>query len=159
MNRISLILLSLVISSCSFHTAVTYQQEKKSEYIRQDGYILSCKKETINGKDFLIVGAYTPVTYRPYYTFLDGIKSDNAVAVQKVKIKFTDTGDTLELMKVSENYSYWFYSENLDDIIHRNKELKLSVQLEDLKTGRIERKEFLLTKKKRTYPTGTFPHA
>ncbi|WP_299707818.1 hypothetical protein [uncultured Pontibacter sp.] len=159
MKKIVIIVL-LFCSSCSFHTAVSYNHHKKEEYVRDEGFILKCTKQGAKGEDYLIIGAYTPITYgKGYYDHLKGIKSEKKVEILDVKVLFAETGDTLELVHIGKLKSFWFQNKNLSYIIDNNKRLKVTVYLQDLDTGIKREKEFQLTRKKRTYPTGTFPHA
>lgn len=76
-----------------------------------------------------------------------------------VEVLFLGTRDTLELLGIQNEKYYSFYSQNLKDVIDNNKKLRISIHVQDLRTAEEEKKEFVLTRKKRTYPTGTFPHA
>lgn len=152
-----IIILTLILSACTFHTKVTYGIDKKDDFIREDGFMLSCQKDG----DFLIIGTYTPESWgdKFYYDWLKGNKTDRKLKISKVAILFLETNDTLTLKEIRKERDYFFTSPKLKIIIDKNKNLKLTVSILDLSSGRTEIKEYTLTRKKHTYQTGTFPHA
>ncbi|WP_018343199.1 hypothetical protein [Cytophaga aurantiaca] len=150
-------ILIVTLSACSFYTDISYRADKKEEYIREDGYIISCQRSG-NG---LLIGTYTPYTWGEgfYYDWLKGNKSDKKIKIISVNVLFLDTNDTLTLKEVRKEREYFFTSSGLKTIINNNKRLKVIISFIDMSSGKNEMKEFVLTRKKHTYPTGTFPHS
>lgn len=145
------------LSSCHFYTAISYRADKSEEYFKQDGYILSCKKDG----DQFIVGTYTPDSWGEqfYYDYLAGIKSYQKVKIINTKLKFIDTGDTLALKEIRKEREYIYYSTELDKIIDNNKQLQLKIYMKLNDDTTIIEKTFILLRHKQSYPTGTFPHS
>ncbi len=145
-----------LLTACSFYTEITYRAVKSDEYIRDDGFIISCERD---GNQF-VVGTYTPESWGEsfYYGYLDGSKTDKKLKIKAVELLFVETGETLTLQEIRKEREYIYTSERLNQIINANKTLKLKVYITDEATGNMEAKTFLLTRKKHTYPTGTFPH-
>jgi hypothetical protein len=150
------LLFGLIFSSCSFYTETTYRRDKNDEYVREDGFILSCRKD---GR-FLTVGTYTPESWNEnfYYGYLHGVKTQKHLKVTLLSLKMMDTNDTLTLHEIQKDREYFFTSNNLDKIVDNNERLKIKLEAKDLETGKREIKELILIRHKHTYSTGTFPH-
>lgn len=115
----------LLFSSCSTVTEISYRQNNKSEYIKECGYILSCKFEL----NSLIITTYTSNTWGDfYYQELGGIhcvKDD--LKIKSINIDFPETNDKLNIEKVSDKNEFYFVSKDLQNILKRNKEIRVSV--------------------------------
>ncbi len=165
MKNLALVLFAFVtaayLSSCQFHTAISYRVDISKAYILQDGYILSCNKDHFSYGDVLIVGTYTPETWGEsfYYGYLKGIKSDQKVKIINTKIKFIETGDTLTLKEIRKDREYVYFAADLANIIDENKQLQLTVFLKQNNDANIIEKTFLLNRHKQTNSTGTLPHS
>lgn len=148
--------LILILTSCSFHTAISYRAEKQEEYVKGDGFMIHCEKD----KNHLTIGTYTPDTWGKdfYYGYLKGPKTEKKIVITSVTIRFPDTGDNLTLDTVREKKMYCFTSDNLKKIIDRNKKIVVTVNSTDLLTGKNDSRDFVMFRRKRTFPTGTFPH-
>ncbi len=157
-NRILVVgLLILFIVSCQTHTAIEYRQDTSQEYIRQDGYALSCQ---VDG-DVLVVGTYTPESWGPgfYYDYLKGKKSEKRIKIVNVKVSFIETADTLKLKEVRKEREYIFADPHLADLINNNKQLQLTIYFKESDSPIIVEKEFTLVRFKNTKSTGTVPHS
>jgi hypothetical protein len=158
--RFIIILLSLILTSCSLYTEITYNLDKKDEYIREDGFMLKCQKDEFSYGDVLLVSTFTPESWSEgfYYGYLNGKKSELKLKIIKVELLFIETQDTLSLKEIQKDRVYVFTSKELKKIIKTNKHLRLTVHLSNTETNAVEEKEFTLTRKKNSYLTGTFPH-
>lgn len=118
--------------------------------------MVSCKKDGF----ILHVNTYTPQSWGSgfYYGTLGGPSSDRKVKIDTVLLSFPDTGDQLLLDNVREERTYVFRSVNMDEILDRNKKLKLTLHLTDEFTGISDTVEYLLERNKQTYSTGTWMH-
>ncbi len=118
--------------------------------------MISCRKDG----NFLTVGTYTPNSWGKefYYGYLTGKKTDRQLKITSLDLLFLETSDTLTLHEIQKERDYFYTSPNLENIIDTNKKLKITVYLTDIATGRNEKKEFILTRTKHTYHTGTAPH-
>lgn len=165
MKILAMVLFALVstsyLSSCQFHTSISYRVDLSKAYSMQDGYILSCNKDHFSYGDVLIVGTYTPETWGEsfYYGYLKGIKSDQKIKIINTKIKFVDTGDTLTLKEIRKDREFVYFATDLSNIIDENKQLQLTVFLKQNNDTNIIEKTFLLRRHKQTEPTGTLPHS
>jgi hypothetical protein len=146
----------LILNSCSFHTAISYRVDKQEEYVKGDGFMISCE----NDRNYLVIGTYTPDTWGNdfYYGYLKGPKTDKKIFITSVAIRFPDSEDNLTLDTVREKKVYWFGSNNLKVIIDRNRKIIITVNSTDLLTGKKDSREFVMFRRKRKYPTGHFPH-
>jgi hypothetical protein len=149
--------LNFLLSSCHFNTEISYRLYKSIEYIKEDGYIISCEKEDNN----LIVGTYTPESWNNsfYYDYLKGVKSEKKIKVKDIKLKFLETNDTLILSEIRNNREYIYSSPSLTTILDNNKHLKITIFFKEGNSDTIKQKEFELTRFKHIYLTGTFPHS
>lgn len=145
--------------SCHFYTELSYRQNKKSEYIREEGYMLKIERAYLKGP-VLIIGTYTPKTWDEgfYYGYLNGIKSDSVVTITGVNIQFANSSDTLILREVRDERTYVYTSPDLEKILKENKTLKITVSLMDSASNTQRSVEYHLKRHKHSYPTGTFPH-
>lgn len=148
--------LTLLLTACSFHTAISYRVDKNEEYAKSDGFMIDCEKDG----DLLIVSTFTPDSWGKdfYYGYLRGPKTDKKIKIISVDIRFPETGDNLTLDTIREQKIYCYTSEKLNKIINRNKTIIVSVGSTNLETGKTDMKDFVMSRRKRTYPTGTFPH-
>jgi len=123
--------------------------------------MLSCQVEDFNYGEVLIISAYTPDSWNEnfYYGNLHGKKSDRKLKITAVDLKFMETSDTLILKEIQKEREYVFFSNNLKSIVDSNKKIMIKVFLTDIETGNKEIKEYILTRKKHTYPTSNLPHA
>lgn len=146
-----------LITSCSFHTDISYRIDKNDKYIREDGFMVSCNLEG----NFLIVGTYTPESWGKdfYYGYLEGTKSERKLKITSVDVLLIETADTLILKEIRDEREFVFTSSNLNNPIDSNKQLKIRIHIKDIITNKIETKEFILKRRKHTYPTSNFPHA
>jgi hypothetical protein len=151
-----LIALTSALFSCSFHTDISYRADEDDEYVKADGFMISCKKD---GR-FLIVGTYTPDSWGEqfYYDWLKGPKTERKLIITSVDLVFLETSDTLSLHKIEKQRDYFYTSPNLDKIIEGNKKIKVNIFITDLSAGKNETKEFVLTQRKESYSTGTWMH-
>lgn len=149
-------LLTLLLTTCSFHTAISYRVDKNEEYAKGDGFMIDCEKD----RNFLIIDTFTPDSWSNdfYYGYLRGPKTDKKIKITSVDIRFPETGDNLTLDTIREQKIYKFTSNKLNKIISRNKTIVVTVSSTDLGTGKTDIKDFVMSRRKRTYPTGTFPH-
>lgn len=156
---LSIIIIILFTSSCSFHTAISYRLDKDEEYIKEEGFMISCKKDHFSYGDFLIIGTYTPETWGEgfYYDYLEGITSNKKIKILSVKLKFIQTQDTLTLHEIRKGRDYFFTSSDLNNLIDLNKQLLVKITIQEELSKTIE-KEYRLTRYKNTYSTGTLPH-
>ncbi|MDD2983498.1 MAG: hypothetical protein PHQ74_08920 [Crocinitomicaceae bacterium] len=152
-----LIILTAILSSCSSYTDISFRTDRKDEFIRGDGFMIQCRKD---GK-YLIVGTYTPESWGTdfYYGYLKGKQSERKLKITSLELFFLETDDTLTLQEIRKERDYFYTSPNLQKIIDSNKKLKIRVHLKNLITEQNEIEEFILTRKKYTYSTGTFPHS
>ncbi len=160
MKPFFLMLLPALISSCSFYTEVTYRQDKKEEYIREDGYMLHCSKDHFSYGDVLIVGTYTPESWGDgfYYDYLDGKASDKHIKILSTQLLAVSTKDTLRIQEIRDERIYIYQSSDIKTLIKENKQLELTISYRENEDTTIIEKKFLLNRHKHTYPTGTFPH-
>ncbi len=123
--------------------------------------MLSCEIEHFNYGDVLIISTYTPETWGDsfYYGYLHGKQTERKLKITAVDLKFIDTSDTLILKEIQKEREYLFTSSNLKSLVDSNKRLKIKIVLTELLTGNTEIKEFILTRRKHTYPTSNLPHA
>ncbi len=158
--NISLTVLFLSLSSCHSYTEVSYRLDRSKEYIKENGYMISCKKDHFSYGDVLIVGTYTPDSLGDqfYYGFLGGIKSDQKVKIQNSKLKILNTNDTLSLKEIRKEGEYIYCSDNLKEILKKNKELQLTIFLKVNNDTTMTEKTFLLKKNKHTYLVGSYLH-
>lgn len=157
MKHLITCLVIFLLASCTFHTDITYRVSENDEYIREDGYMISCRKEG----NYFIVGTYTPDSWGSdfYYDYLEGIRSEKKIIVKTVDLLFVETSDTLQLVEVKKGREFYYSSEHLEHIIDTNSKLRLKVTFLNTVTGQYGFREFLLVRTKHTYPTGTFPHS
>jgi hypothetical protein len=150
-------ILIVFIFSCQTHTTIEYRLDTSQEYIRQDGYALSCK---VDG-DVLVVGTYTPESWGPgfYYDYLKGKKSEKRIKIVNVKVRFIETADNLKLKDVRKEREYIFSEQHLADIINNNRQLQLTIYFKESDSPVIVEKEFTLVRFKNTESTGTMPHS
>jgi hypothetical protein len=145
------------LSSCHFYTEISYRLYNDSDYIKEDGYIISCEKDG----NKLIVETYTPESWNDgfYYGYLEGIKSDKKIKVKSINLKFIETNDTLILDEIRKERAYVYSSPNLTTLLKNNKHLKITILFRESNSDTTLKKEFELTRFKHTYLTGTFPHS
>lgn len=152
-----IIVLTSIFTSCSLYTDISFRSHRKEIYSRGDGFMISCRKDGI----YLIVGTYTPESWGAdfYYQYLDGKPTERELKITALDLLFMDTADTVILHEIRNGRDFFYTSTNLEHVIDSNKRLKISVHIKDLISGQSEIKEFILIRRKRTYSTGTFPHA
>jgi len=154
-------LISLIsLCSCSFYTELTYRQNRREQYIKENGYMLDVERYYFSIGQVLIIGTYTPNSWDEgfYYGYLEGLKSDSNVTITNVELEFPETKDTLHLHEIRDKRTYIFTSPQMEEILDRNKSLKVNITLYDSIAKMQKSKEYILSRHKHTYPTGTFPH-
>ncbi|MGV3612794.1 MAG: hypothetical protein ACO1N0_17670 [Fluviicola sp.] len=152
-----LLFLLMIVSSCSYHTDVSYRLKEKEEWIKKDGFIISCVKDG----NSLIVETFTPESTIPeyYYEDLEGKRSTRKVKISGIRLFFMSTSKKVTPVKRPGSEVYYYTSKNLQDIIDENESIKLIFHLTDLKTGKHERIVYVLKWFEKTYSSGTFPHS
>lgn len=152
-----IILLTIILTSCSYHTDVSYRLDKNQELIKEDGFIISCIKDG----NSLIIETFTPESSGKeyYYDELEGKKSDRQVIVEPISLFLLETSKTAPLQKRSNGKDYEFTSKKLEEILDDNEKIKLVFSITEVKSGKRMKKIYILTKYEHTYSTGTLPHS
>jgi hypothetical protein len=158
---ISAVLILMSLWSCDTNNDISYRLNKNEQYIREDGYILSCKVDRGKLGDIVVVGTYTPESWgeKFYYDYLKAEKTDTRIKIMGVRLEFVATSDSLSLQEIRKDREYIFTTRNLLDKIDKNRHLRLIVYINENNSATTLKKEYLLLRDKHSYSTGTFPHS
>lgn len=152
-----LIFFTILFTSCSYHTDISYRVKKNQEFIKEDGYMIDC---ILNGQT-LLVEVFTPQSAGKgyYYDELQGEKSNREVKISHVQLIFENPRKTIFPKKKIGKEDYSYRTKNLSELLDDNESIQLLFQVKDCQTGTVELKKYTLHRVKHTYSTGTFPHA
>ena len=145
------------MTSCSYHTDISYRVKKNQEFIKEDGYMIDC---ILNGQS-LLVEVFTPQSAGKdyYYDELQGKRSNREVKISHVQLIFKNPRKTIFPKKKIGKEDYSYHTNNLSELLDNNESIQLLFQVKDCQTGTVELKKYTLHRVKHTYSTGTFPHA
>ena len=152
-----IIFFTLLLTSCSYHTDISYRVKKNQEFIKEDGYTIDC---ILNGQS-LLVEVFTPQSAGKeyYYDELQGKRSNREVKISHVQLIFKNPRKTISPKKKIGKEDYSYRTKNLSELLDNNESIQLLFQVKDCQNGTVELKKYTLHRVKHTYSTGTFPHA
>lgn len=152
-----IIFFTLLLTSCSYHTDISYRLNKNQEFIKEDGFMIDC---ILNGQT-LLVEVFTPQSAGKdyYYDELQGKKSNREVKISHVQLIFDNPRKTIFPKKKIGKEDYSYHTNNLSELLDNNESIQLLFKVKDCQTGAVESKKYTIYRVKHTYSTGTFPHS